>query len=89
MRGQTFDDLAKGLANGTSSRRGFLTTLAAALAGATVPAVARAQDGPGGSACVNQGQSCTAQQCCHGLSCLTDDTSSTISNGRTCPTVMP
>lgn len=98
MRGQTFDDLAKGLANGTSSRRGFLTTLAAALAGATVPAVARAQDGPGGSACVNQGQSCTAQQCCHGLSCLTDDTSSTdkfccpdvagqlVCGSRCCPT---
>jgi hypothetical protein len=78
MSSDRFDELTKGLANGATSRRKFLTGLAGAAAGAVFGArQARGVVPPGGSTCSNEGQSCTAQQCCQGLNCLTDFTSST------------
>src|SRR5688572_26678173 len=77
---RSFDELTRGVASATVSRRGALRLLASALFGgvlASVPGVGRvagesgeaqALTPPGGSTCVNQGQSCTAQHCCHGLS---------------------
>lgn len=38
---------------------------------------AGAQDAPGGSTCSGSDQSCTAQQCCAGFTCLLDQTSGT------------
>ncbi len=88
---RSFDALARGVANGSISRRRALRLLGSALLGgavASIPGVgwlagdsgeARAApgDAPGGSDCGNSGQSCTAQKCCQGLSCLTDPTNST------------
>jgi hypothetical protein len=99
LSGERFDELAKGLATKTSSRRGFLAGLAGAGAAAATllrPNGATAQIAPpGGSDCANAGQSCTAQQCCGGYTCLFDDTSSTdkfccpdnlVCGSRCCPT---
>jgi hypothetical protein len=96
MSGHRFDELTKGLANGSASRRAFLTGLAGAAAGALLGSGrARAIVPPGGSTCANAGQSCTAQQCCAGLNCLLDQTSGTdrfccvgnvVCAGRCCPT---
>jgi hypothetical protein len=89
---RSFDAVARGLANGSITRGRALRLLGGALLGgavASIPGVgwlaggsgeAHAQvpgDGPGGSTCSNGGQSCTAQKCCEGLSCLADLTSST------------
>jgi hypothetical protein len=78
LSGERFDELAKDLAAKTTSRRKFLAGLAGAAAGALFGA-SRASGvvPPGGSTCSNEGQSCTAQQCCQGLNCLTDFTNST------------
>jgi hypothetical protein len=90
-RERSFDAIARGLANGSISRRRALRLLGGALVGgavASIPGVgwlagsngeaqAAPGDAPGGSTCSNSGQSCTAQKCCEGLSCLTDPTNST------------
>jgi len=82
-RERSFDAFARGLANGSISRRKALRMLGAALVGgavASIPAVGwlagnsgQAQavgPGPGGSTCANAGQSCNAQKCCQGLPCI-------------------
>jgi hypothetical protein len=83
---RSLDELTRGLASATVSRRGALRLLAGALFGgvlASAPGLGRTAqaapgDGPGGSpTCANSGQSCTAQQCCGGFTCLTDETSGT------------
>ncbi len=89
MDGHKFDTLAKGMAT-PSTRRGFIVTLGAAVAG-TLLRPERARAGP----CATQGQSCTANKCCRGYTCLIDETSGTdrfccqnalICGGRCCPT---
>src|SRR5215216_3223108 len=73
-RERSFDAFARGLANGSISRRKALRMLGAALVGgavASIPAVGwlagnsgQAQavgPGPGGSTCANAGQSCNAR----------------------------
>jgi hypothetical protein len=79
LSGERFDELAKDLAAKTTSRRAFLGALAGAAAATLLrPNGASAQvPGPGGSTCSNEGQSCSAQQCCQGLNCLTDFTNAT------------
>ena len=86
-RERSFDALARGLANGSISRRRALQMLGGALLGgavASIPGVGwlagdsgEAQAAPGGSTCGNNGQSCTAQKCCRGYTCLIDMTSGT------------
>lgn len=95
LSGERFDELAKDLAAKTTSRRSFLTGLVGATAAALLhPARGASQIPPGGSDCANQGQSCTAQQCCQGLSCVDDLTSGTgkfcclqnlVCGSRCCP----
>src|SRR5215212_9335624 len=79
-RERSFDALARGLANGGFSRRRALQLLGGALLGgavASIPGVGwlagdsgQAQAAPGGSTCSNAGQSCKAQKCCQGLTCI-------------------
>ena len=86
-RERSFDELTKGLASAAVTRGGALRLLAGALLGgglASVPGVGRlvgdsgeAQAQAGGSGCANGGQSCTAQKCCKGFTCLVDQTSGT------------
>ena len=82
-RERSFDELTKGLAGAAVSRRGALRLLATTLLGgalASVPGVGRIA-GESGEAqaaiCASEGQSCTAQKCCRGFTCLTDQTSGT------------
>jgi len=84
---RNFDDLTKVIAAAPSRRQAlrlFGASVLGALVGSLRPPEAVAQNGPGGSICVNQGQSCTAQKCCQGLSCLQDATSSSAK--FCCPT---
>ena|SRR5215217_2242226 len=79
-RERSFDALARGLANGSISRRKALRMLGAALVGGAVASIpgmgwlagdsGGAQAAPGGSTCSNEGQSCVAQKCCQGLVCI-------------------
>jgi hypothetical protein len=81
-RERSFDALARGLANGSISRRRALRLLGGALVGGAVASIAgvgwlagdsgeaQALTAPGGSPCGNQGQSCNAQKCCGGLVCI-------------------
>jgi hypothetical protein len=81
-RERSFDALARGLANGSISRRRAIRLLGGALLGGAVASLAgvswlagdsgeaQAAPGPGGSPCGNAGQSCNAQKCCQGLPCI-------------------
>jgi len=69
-----FDQLTKALSN-ASSRRGFLKVLMGAVGGAL--GLSRVEAQTGDSDCSNKGQSCTAQKCCGGFTCLIDMTSGT------------
>ena len=76
-RERSFDQLTKGLAGAAVSRRGALRLLAGALFGgalASAPGVAQPAQA---ATCANGGQSCTAQKCCRGFTCLVDQTSGT------------
>ena len=76
-RERSFDELTKGLAGAAVSRRGALRLLAGALFGgalASAPGVAQPAQA---ATCANGGQSCTAQKCCRGFTCLVDQTSGT------------
>ena len=82
-RERSFDQLTKGLASANVTRRGALRLLATTLLGgalASVPGVGRIAGESGeaqAATCANGGQSCTAQKCCRGFTCLVDQTSGT------------
>ena len=82
-RERSFDALARRVANGSISRRRALGLLGGALLGGAVASIpgmgwlsgnsGEAQaltPGPGGSLWANSGQSCNAQKCCAGLTCI-------------------
>jgi hypothetical protein len=69
-----FDDLARGLANGTVSRGRALRLFGAALVGAalgSVPGVALAKPPPPGSGCKPQGAKCIVNRDCCSQNCFT------------------